>query len=794
MSKNSKLKDLISSISQESHKDKAYSLSNANLKNVTDKANKILDLKTNLKTFEDYRLEIKAKYFAKLIKDNPKDTKDTKDEEDKEDTKDKEDKKDKENNKKENNNKKNKQNKEDNKKDYKKKKNKQNKEDNKKDYKKKKSKKDIEDKNDKKNQEDKVDKIDKKNQKDKKDKEDKKEEEDKKNEDEIFYQLSMQTLFNKKMPFISGKKMITRKSIQIPDNQYFISNIFKDLLSIIENSKKIGYPVDNSYGLAYFGNQEWLFFLTKEIHYQKYICDSSKVMELYYEDFMRNIINGKNDLEEDENCILPSSVMGLNYERNVYNYLKLKSQLTEGPDILVKLNSYNKSNEKNFIQGKVSFEKYFNLIKNGYFEIDGSLINDNKGEIKIDNSDKPFIAFEEIFVEEICDKKGNIKYYECKIADEFINEIIIPNKTVVFIQSKMQGPNIKLKATQEELRKEILYKDEMKKELIVVLYKMVLYGDYFFHLYKELEMIDKDFNVLFLLIFDKYSIKNVSYYIKDYIDLLINEGYVYYPFTIKPIYMISSIDLINSNLTLDNYKNEEKRKREEEEKRKREEEEKRKMEELLKKFEEEKRKREEEEKMKMEELLKKFEEEKRKREEIEKKIEEEEKRKREEEEKRKREEEEKRKEEKKIKEELTKMIEEKKIKEKEDKKKKEEEEIKRKEETKQLKEEIVKYKKLFNEKQEISLKELLSMEECNEEMEKLINNSKKDIENFLSMKFTIFEPIGYKIKKKIDNKISYAFKVKIGAQKYVHINIIKSVQGETEIGEIIFGKNLFDEI
>jgi len=201
-------------------------------------------------------------------------------------------------------------------------------------------------------------------------------------------------------------------------------------------------------------------------------------MELCYEDFMNNIINGKNYLKENKNHILPSSVMGLNYERNVFNYLKLKSQLTEGPDILVKLNSYNKSNEKNFIQGKVSFEKYFNLIKNGYFEIDGSLINDNKGEIKIDNSDKPFIAFEEIFVEKISINKGNNKYYECKKEDEFINEIIIPNKTVVFIQNKMQGPNIKLKATPEELRKETLYKDEMKKKLIVILYKMLLYVDF----------------------------------------------------------------------------------------------------------------------------------------------------------------------------------------------------------------------------------------------------------------------------------------------------------------------------
>ena len=87
--------------------------------------------------------------------------------------------------------------------------------------------------------------------------------------------------------------------------------------------------------------------------------------------------------------------------------------------------------------------------------------------------------------------------------------------------------------------------------------------------------------------------------IKEYIDILIKKENVNYPFTIKPIYMISSNDLINTNLTLDNYKNEEKRKTEKEEERK--------AEELLKIIDEEKRKIEE-----LEKKLKKWKKEKKK--------------------------------------------------------------------------------------------------------------------------------------------------------------------------------------
>ena len=177
----SKLKDLFSSKSQKDNKTKAYSLSNNNLKHITDKANKILNLKNDLKTFKDYKHEIKNKYFEKFFQK-------------------------KNNEKKNDNNTKNK----------------------------------IEEKGD------------------------------------IFNQLELRTLFEKKMPFISGKKKINRNSIQIPEKQYFMSNLFSEIISIMENSELLGFPIDNKYGLAYFYEKEWIFFLTEEIHTKNILLTQQK--------------------------------------------------------------------------------------------------------------------------------------------------------------------------------------------------------------------------------------------------------------------------------------------------------------------------------------------------------------------------------------------------------------------------------------------------------------------------------------------------------------------------------------
>ena len=85
------------------------------------------------------------------------------------------------------------------------------------------------------------------------------------------------------------------------------------------------------------------------------------------------------------------------------------------------------------------------------------------------------------------------------------------------------------------------------------------------------------------------------------------------------------------------------------------------------------------------------------------------------------------------------------------------------------------------------------MEKCDKEMKEFINHLKPEIEEYFEKNFKSLEAIGFRIKEKEDNQISYSFKVKIGNQKYIHFNIKKGPQEEIKIREIIFGKKLFDE-
>ena len=91
----------------------------------------------------------------------------------------------------------------------------------------------------------------------------------------------------------------------------------------------------------------------------------------------------------------------------------------------------------------------------------------------------------------------------------------------------------------------------MKKELAVVLKKMMQQGNYFWNLYNQIKLIDENYNLLFFFIFDNFPINDISQYIKSYLELLILKKEVLYPFSILPIYMNSSLDFINNKLEVD---------------------------------------------------------------------------------------------------------------------------------------------------------------------------------------------------------------------------------------------------
>ena len=437
-------------------------------------------------------------------------------------------------------------------------------------------------------------------------------ENDKKNV--VLDKLQIMELFEKKMPIISGKTKISKLSslIKAPENQYFINKIYKEIIEILCHYTRKPYPTDNKYGLVYFLEEEWIYFKIEEIYYQKYISETNRVMSLLYENFQKHILNPNDLFTENDEYILPSSVKGLDYERNVFQYFQLKTKLKEGPDILIRTNF---KNDKFFYNRdiKVTFDEYVNSIKFSYFEIDGSLINNTKNQITISSSDNPVIyLYQEIIVDSI-EKKDNITY-NCKISNENKDEIIIPRETVVLFQIKSQGPTNLLNKNSLFFDKEKLTYSEIKKELSIVLYKMILYGNYFYELYKELKLIDKNYNVQFFLIFNNYRIEDISKEIHQCINILIDKNKVNYPFSIKPIYVNSSVNLINSKIITENNEIKEKRREEEEKKRKKDLENlQSQMKELMEKQEKEKRRREEEEKRREEEEKRRREEEEKRR-------------------------------------------------------------------------------------------------------------------------------------------------------------------------------------
>ncbi len=392
-------------------------------------------------------------------------------------------------------------------------------------------------------------------------------------EENSLIKLEMQKAFKEKMPYISRSKIININSIQIPDNQYVMKRIFNDIINLFV--KNISFPGEKKCGLAYFLEQEWIYFTVEELPYQQYISDANKQLSLFYEDFMKNKINPNYLNFENDKNISPTSIKGLDFEKNVTKYFQNKIKLEESPDLLIKLDPIEKYNEDNDNHSKnINFDDYFKFIKYNYIEIDGAFINDTKKEIIIRNNDKALIPYSEIKVFEKENKDKTLSFTtEIDKSGKFSNIIRIKDKTVVFFQTKLQSPFIKLNSKCViGFNNVYLPFDDMKKELAVVLYKMILYGEKFMELYKKIGLIKDDYSVLLFLIFDNYPIKDISENIKLYLDILIQKKKITYPFIIRPIYMISSVNLINHQINSDDFnkKIEEMEKKREEDSKKRE--------------------------------------------------------------------------------------------------------------------------------------------------------------------------------------------------------------------------------
>ena len=546
--------------------------------------------------------------------------------------------------------------------------------------------------------------------------------------------IEIQKAYAEKMPYISRSKVININSIQIPDNQYVMKNIFNDIINLFV--KDISFPGENKCGLAYIFEQEWIYFTLGELPYQKYISDANRQLSLIYEEFMNKKLNPDNLSIENDKNISPTSIKGFDFEKNVTKYFQNKIKLEESPDLLIKLgpiekvnndnnNIFNINNSINNNHSKnINFDGYFKLIKYNYIEIDGAFINDTKKEIIIENKDKALIPYSEINVFQIKNKDNTLSFIsEIDKSGKFNNTIRIKDKTVVFFQTKLQCPFIQLNSKSVTgFNNDFLPFDDMKKELAVVLNKMIIYGKKFLELYKKIGLIKDDYSVLLFLIFDNYPIRDISEKIKLYLDILIQKEKITYPFTIRPIYMISSIDLINHQINSDDFN----KKIEDMEKRR---------EEDLNKIKEMEKNREEDLKRREEDLN------------------------------------------------IIKEME-----------KNREEDLKRREEdSNKIKEMEKKINALIN-NQTITNQNSLNMEKCDEKALESAKRIREKIEKEFEFKFKLFEPVGFKYELK-DNKEYYAFKVYKGDQKYIHVFASgeKDNIDKMEIN-ISIGKDWFDQL
>ena len=105
-----------------------------------------------------------------------------------------------------------------------------------------------------------------------------------------------------------------------------MKNLFNDIIDTLSDNKP--YPLENKYGLTYINDNEWIYFTIEEMNYQKYISDSKKMYSFLYDDYMNKVINEKEFFTENDKYILPSTIRGLNFERNTYKLLQIKILIT----------------------------------------------------------------------------------------------------------------------------------------------------------------------------------------------------------------------------------------------------------------------------------------------------------------------------------------------------------------------------------------------------------------------------------------------------------------------------------
>ena len=198
------------------------------------------------------------------------------------------------------------------------------------------------------------------------------------------------------------------------------------------------------------------------------------------------------------------------------------------------------------MENRIIFLDYINKIKQyfDYLEIDGASTNNTKEESNIE-IEIPILAYKAItFHNNVC------QIDEANMTNKNIN---IPAYSVVFFQTKIKRPNIQL--IKDIIDKKKLLLTEMKEELAVVLYKMILYNNYFYELYIKLGLIDEKYTALFFLIFDDYPFKDISDYIKYYLNIFIDKNLLNYDFIIQPIYMCACIEEVNSQLNMNELNN-----------------------------------------------------------------------------------------------------------------------------------------------------------------------------------------------------------------------------------------------
>ena len=370
------------------------------------------------------------------------------------------------------------------------------------------------------------------------------------------------------------KKAIRKLSLQnlefkfkSKDIKYWhINKALNEIINLFSNFNNIR---KTEYGFFISGNQI-LFYSPDNPQQEREILYKSKYLKQINNDdsnkressFITYIKDGRN-----YNDILDYFLIkGIDFEKNWVFFFYSYFDLPNLPNIFfpvstaldnefqqkININNIPKLKLKNISsmnkKTNISFKNNINNLFKLYIETDFAKINKNDFDIQPEFVFKPFINEPPIIVDKDPNNNNN---WTSKINPS--NEFKAHGKSIILgevIKNALPYQILNIENEQKIKSKKI------KKELYVVLYKLIKKIDYYvdFVKYEILENIKdiEKYKIQLFLIYDNKPISQMNTYIKTCLDNLIKNGYIHKKFIFQIVYSSSSISTFNINKLWEN--------------------------------------------------------------------------------------------------------------------------------------------------------------------------------------------------------------------------------------------------